>query len=137
MKISSKGEYGILALVDLALHYRDNPVKIRSIAERQGIPKKYLEQVLLALKRAGFVGSSRGKHGGYYLDVSPDELSVIEVLDVLEELVSLVDPARDRPDYLGDFWEEKTRAIRQVLDVPLSELVRRKQESDSEVVYHI
>lgn len=137
MKISSKGEYGILALVDLALHYQDGPVKIRSIAERQNIPKKYLEQVLLSLKRSGFVGSSRGKHGGYYLNESPDDIPVIEVLDVLEELVSLVDPARERPAYLEEFWEEKTREIRRVLDVPLSELVRRKRESDSEVMYHI
>ncbi len=137
MKISSKGEYGILALVDLALHRNEGPVKIRSIAERQDIPKKYLEQVLLALKGAGFVGSSRGKNGGYYLSSTPEEITIIGVLDVLEEHFSLVDPGRGRPRYLETFWREKTDRIREQLEVPLTELVSRKRDADDEMMYHI
>lgn len=136
MKISSKGEYGVLALVDLSVHREQGPVKIQEIADRQKVPKKYLEQVLLALKQGGFVDSTRGKKGGYFLAKSPEEISLIEVLDVLEQQIVLADKGRDRPDYLGSFWEEKTEILRDVLDVPFSELVRRRQQN-SEMVYHI
>jgi len=136
LKISSKGEYGILALVDLTIHQDSGPVKIQSIANREDIPKKYLEQVLLTLKKGGFVESTRGKKGGYFLADPPSEISLIDVLDVLEEQIALTDSGRERPEYLRKFWEEKSDEIRTILDVPLSELAERRAE-DSEVVFHI
>ena len=136
MKISSKGEYGVLALVDLAIQRDSGPVNIQSIADRQDIPKKYLEQVLLALKRGGFVESTRGKKGGYFLARDPEEISLINVLDELEEQFVLADSGRSRPEYLETFWDEKSDEIRDVLDVPLAEVVDRRT-ADSEVVYHI
>lgn len=136
MKISSKGEYGVLALVDLSAHREDGPVKIQEIADRQEIPKKYLEQVLLSLKQGGFVDSNRGKKGGYFLARPPEEINIIDVLDVLEQQIVLADSGRDRPDYLREFWQEKTEELREVLDVPLSDLVERRQQL-SEPVYHI
>lgn len=137
MKISSKGVYGVMALVDLSVHHNAGPIKIRSIAERQGLPKKYLEQVLLDLKRGGIVGSSRGKNGGYFLEREPDEITLLDVLDVLEEHVRLVDPDPEHPEYLTAFWEEQTERLRQQLEVPLSELVERKETLESEAMYHI
>lgn len=136
MKISSKGEYGVLALVDLAIQRDSGPVNIQSIADRQDIPKKYLEQVLLALKRGGFVESTRGKKGGYFLGEDPADISLIDVLDELEEQFVLADSGRSRPKYLETFWDEKSDEIREVLDVPLAEVVDRRT-ADSEVVYHI
>jgi Rrf2 family protein len=136
MKISSKGEYGVLALVDLATQRESGPVNIQSIADRQDIPKKYLEQVLLALKRGGFVDSTRGKKGGYYLAREPEAISLINVLDELEEQFVLADSGRQRPGYLESFWDEKSDEVREVLDVPLAEIVDRRTE-DSGVVYHI
>lgn len=137
MKVSSKAEYGILAMVDLALHTQSGPVKIREVAERQDIPKKYLEQVLLDLKRGGLVGSNRGKNGGYYLDGDDEEITVLDILELLEEQISFVEKGRDRPEFLRAFWEEQNEKLREQLSVPLAEIVRRKEETDDEVMYHI
>lgn len=136
MKISSKGEYGIMALVELSVQRDTGPVKIQSIADRQNIPKKYLEQVLLALKRGGFVESTRGKKGGYFLADPPEDISVVDVLDELEEQFVLADSGRQRPDYLEQFWSEKTDEVREVLDVPIADVVARREEH-SQPVYHI
>lgn len=137
MRISSKAEYGVMALVDLAVHGESGPVKIREIAERQDIPKKYLEQVLLDLKRGEIVGSNRGKNGGYFLRVATDEITLMEILEILEEQMTLVDSGRDRPDFLRTFWDEQYEKIRNALSVPLSELVQLKEETEGEVMYHI
>jgi Rrf2 family iron-sulfur cluster assembly transcriptional regulator len=67
MKLSTRAEYGLLALVDLALFSSDRPLQAKQIAERQGIPKQYLDQLMMDLKRAGLVLSSRGRQGGYQL----------------------------------------------------------------------
>ena len=64
MRISAKGEYAIRALLDLAVHHGEGLVPIQEVARRQGIPQRYLEQVLLVLKRAGFLDSKRGATGG-------------------------------------------------------------------------
>lgn len=137
MRVSSRGEYALLALVELAEQSNDGPVKIRQIADRQGIPKKYLEQVLLSLKRGGFVTSSRGKHGGYQLNQAPSDISVLNVLELLEERFSLVDLSRDRPTYLETFWEQTTEEMRTQLDVPLSDLLQRKEREQETPMYHI
>lgn len=84
MKLSAKSEYACLALIDLARRHREGPVTIEDIAVRQGIPKKYLEQILLQLKGAGFVKSRRGAEGGYALARPPESISVAEVLRALD-----------------------------------------------------
>jgi Rrf2 family protein len=137
MRISSKAEYGVLALVDLALHRDSGPTKIREIADRRNIPKKYLEQVLLDLKRGGIVGSNRGKNGGYYLDRDPEDITLMQVLEILEEQTSLVESDRDRPTFLQQFWDEQYEKLREQLSIPLSEILKRKEESEKEVMYHI
>lgn len=67
MRLSTRGEYGLLALVDLALFSSGRPLQAKQIAERQGIPKQYLDQLMMDLKKAGLVLSSRGRQGGYQL----------------------------------------------------------------------
>src|SRR5712691_81473 len=76
MRISAKGEYAIKAVLDLALRGGDGLVPIQDIAARHAIPQRYLEHVLLALKRAGLLGSKRGASGGYHLMRLPEEISV-------------------------------------------------------------
>src|SRR2546425_13246774 len=73
MRISAKGEYAIRAMLDLALHHGRGLVPIQEVAERQGIPQRYLEQVLLLLRRAGFLESKRGSTGGYRLVRPPPD----------------------------------------------------------------
>src|SRR2546429_6828235 len=84
MRISAKGEYAIKAVLDLSLRSGDGLVPIQDIAVRQAIPQRYLEHVLLALKRAGLLGSKRGASGGYHLTRPPEEISVGDVLRAVE-----------------------------------------------------
>src|SRR5258708_23088455 len=84
MRISAKGEYAIKALLDLALQRERGLIPIQEIAARQAIPQRYLEQVLLSLKRAGLLTSKRGSTGGYHLPRDPEEITVGAVLRAVE-----------------------------------------------------
>ena len=84
MKISTKGRYGLRALVDIAISSREEPVSLSEIALRQNVSISYLEQLIAKLKKAGIVNSSRGAKGGYSIAKSPDEISVGDILRVLE-----------------------------------------------------
>ncbi len=91
MKLSTRGRYGIHAMYDLAVHYGDGPQSIKCIAERQGIPEAYLEQLIAMLRRAELVLSNRGAQGGYRLARSPEQITVGDVLRALEGGLNLVD----------------------------------------------
>ena len=80
MKLSTKGRYGLRALVDLAVHGEEAPVSIQSIAVRQNISERYLEQLMGAMKKANLVTSTRGAQGGYRLARPAREISVGDVL---------------------------------------------------------
>jgi Rrf2 family protein len=85
MKISTKGDYGIRALIELAHHFGDaRPLQSSEIAARQKIPESYLEQLLTVLRRAGFIRSVRGPQGGHALLREPRDLRVSEVVEALE-----------------------------------------------------
>lgn len=84
MKLSTKGRYGLKAMFDLAMHDGKGPVSLAAIAERQGISIHYLEQLVSPLRKAGLLKSVRGAQGGYLLAKSPMEISVKEVLELLE-----------------------------------------------------
>jgi Rrf2 family cysteine metabolism transcriptional repressor len=84
MKLSTKGRYGVKAMVDLAINYGEEPVSIKSISERQSISEYYLEQLFSTLRRAELIKSIRGAQGGYILNRSPQEITIHEVIEVLE-----------------------------------------------------
>lgn len=84
MRISTKGDYASRAMQDLALHYDKGPVQIENIAKRQHLPVRYLEQILLSLKRAGFLESKRGVGGGYYLAKHPREITMGAIIRAME-----------------------------------------------------
>lgn len=84
MKLSTRARYGLRALIDLGLYSENEAVSLQSIAGRQNISMGYLEQLMAMLKKAGLVKSSRGACGGYRLGKSPREISVGEILRVLE-----------------------------------------------------
>ncbi|MCX5713172.1 MAG: Rrf2 family transcriptional regulator [Candidatus Omnitrophica bacterium] len=73
MKLTFKGDYAVKTILDLSVHYGNSPANIADLAERSDIPIKFLEQILLDLKRAGFVESRRGKIGGYLLAKHPSK----------------------------------------------------------------
>jgi Rrf2 family protein len=96
MKISTKGRYGLRAMLDLATHGNvGTPVYLSDIAKREGISEKYLEHIFGALHKAGLVKAFRGRKGGYLLTRLPDEITLNEIIAVLEGPCSLVDCVTD------------------------------------------
>ena len=93
MKLSTKGRYGLRAMIDLALNSTDGAVSISSIAERQNLSDSSLEQLMAKLKKAGLVSSLRGAQGGYTLACSADDISVGDILRALEGDLTPVDCA--------------------------------------------
>lgn len=92
MKISTRGRYGVRLLIDLATHTGEGHVSLGSVAERQHISARYLEQVAVLLKRAGFIRSIKGASGGYTLAMAPVDILIGDVLRVLEGSMCVVDP---------------------------------------------
>jgi Rrf2 family cysteine metabolism transcriptional repressor len=91
MKLSTKGRYGIKAMVDLAIHYGIEPVSIKSISERQNISEYYLEQLFAPLRKANIIKSVRGAQGGYILNREPKDITTAEIMEVLEGPVEISD----------------------------------------------
>jgi Rrf2 family protein len=115
LNISVKGEYALLALLDLAMQAPGAPVKIAGIASRQGIPQKFLELILASLKQGGFVESRRGADGGYLLTRPSDSIRVGDVLRFVEG--SRAEKGLARPDSpFAEMWREVESAVCGVLD---------------------
>ncbi len=144
MRVSAKTEYACIAMLELALHYgSDKPVRIRRIAERHGVPPRFLVQILLQLKGAGLVDSVRGAAGGYRLIKAPEEVSLGEIVDV-------VDPSYNKNGYktaakpdsplvkvLVNTWREVAGVEHDLLHgTKLSELAERGR-AGHEPMYHI
>ena len=124
MKVSTKGDYGIRALIELAHHYGEpKPTQSGEIAARQGIPESYLEQLLTTLRRAGFIRSVRGPQGGHALIRDPETLPVSEVIVALEGAILPIDCLDDASACSRgggcaqrDMWQAVREAILGVLD---------------------
>jgi Rrf2 family protein len=92
MKISTRGRYGTRLLIDLAQHIQEPHVALAEVADRQKISVRYLEQVAVLLRRAGFIRSVKGASGGYALAISPSDIIIGDVLRILEGDMLSVDP---------------------------------------------
>ncbi len=147
MRISARGEYAIRALLDLALNQGEGLRPIQDIAAHQAIPQRYLEQVLLQLKRAGFLQSKRGAAGGYRLSRPPDQITVGAVLRAVEGSAANAEGGRrgsaapvEYSGELASLWREIDEAVSAVVDaVTLEDLKRRAQErrAGARPMYHI
>lgn len=84
MLISSRGQYAIRILLDLAIHENGEAINVKTIAERQDLSEKYMEQILSVLQKAGFVISTRGYHGGYHLSDKPESYSIGKILRTVD-----------------------------------------------------
>ncbi|MDU4960631.1 MAG: Rrf2 family transcriptional regulator [Sporomusaceae bacterium] len=136
MKLSTKGRYGVAAMYDLALHYGQGPISLKSVALRQGISEHYLEQLMSTLRRAGFVKSVRGAQGGYTLTREPAVISVGDIIRIMEGPIAPVDcllsdaSDNDYCDRAGvcvtrNVWLKVRDSINQVLDsITLDDLCR-------------
>lgn len=93
MKLSKRTRYGLHALIDLVIHAKTEQIALNSIAQRNGISEQYLEQIFSALRRARIVKSVKGAQGGYFLEKDPSDITVSEVVEVLEGNYFLEDEA--------------------------------------------
>ncbi len=146
MKISSKGEYGLRALLDLAQHYGQAPVTSADIAARQRIPEAYLNQLLITLRKAGLVRSVRGPQGGHVLARSPARITLAEAVVALEGSFSPAEglDAPAPPDepleagILREVWREVEAAIGEMLaSLTLDDLCQRKLAREQQIMYYI
>ncbi|MDQ0190521.1 Rrf2 family transcriptional regulator [Alicyclobacillus cycloheptanicus] len=136
MKISTKGRYGLMLLVDLAMHEGGSPVSLKSVAERQGLSDHYLEQLIAPLRNAEFVRSVRGAYGGYMLAKPKSEITVKEVILTLEGPLTIVDD--DFDDGLGQLWDRLRNAILDVLgSVTLEDLVAMREAEQGPPMFYI
>lgn len=123
MRVSTRGDYGLRALIELAGHYGQGPLQSSEIALRRHIPEQYLDQLLTALRKAGFIRSVRGPSGGHELVRPPDQISVKEVIEVLEGSLSPVawldEPPEmtDHPHQCGqrEIWTRVRDATAEIL----------------------
>jgi Rrf2 family protein len=125
MRISTKGDYATRALQDLALHYEQGPIPIEKVATRQGLPIRYLEQLLLTLKRAGFLLSKRGVNGGYSLAKPPAAITLGEILRAVDGPIESIycvgeQPrelcARETECALREVWARVSQAVSAIVD---------------------
>jgi len=146
MKLSTKGRYGLKAILDLAVHSSDGQVALKSIAERQGLSENYLEQLFASLKKAKLIQSVRGSQGGYLLGRSPEKISVGDILRALEGSMAPTECVEENCTSAGccntdacvtrSVWEKIRDGINNVIDnITLKELVDDYIKSNNERIF--
>ena len=132
MKLSTRSRYGTRLMLDMDQNYQAGPLHLTSIANRQGISVKYLEQIIIPLKKAQYVKSVRGPKGGHALARPPEEITVGEIVALLEDGVNLVE-CSERPESCGraencvtrHIWREAAGAMFAKLNsITLADLVK-------------
>ena len=142
MRISAKAEYACIAMLQLAGHYREVvPVRIKAIADAHGIPQRFLVQILLQLKGNGLVASTRGASGGYQLGRPPDQISLADIIGVIDR--SDRGPARTdevaspTTEAIRGVWRRVQAEQQRILEeTTLADLVHRIRDRDA-LVYTI
>lgn len=147
MKISTKGRYGLRALVDLSAHSSDGNVTLVSIAQRQKISLNYLEQVFSILRRAGIVKSIKGSQGGYILTERPENIKAADIIKVLEGEFSIIEEvpsANEEKDGIKKaisrlVWEKINESVNQYMEsITLEELAedyKKRNNFDCDMYY--
>ncbi len=140
MKLSTRSRYGTRLMLELAKHYAEGPIPLGDIAKRQDVSVKYLEQIIIPLKRAHYIESVRGPKGGHILTKPPEEITVGEIVALLEEGTCLVECIEDtavceRADICSTrlLWKEVAEAMLNKLQtVTLADLVRKAKVLEDE-----
>ena len=143
MKISAKTEYACIAMLELSSRFGSGePVRIRKIAERHDVPPRFLVQILLQLKGAGLVASTRGAAGGYHLLKPPETVSLGEVMDVIDGSANgngkacSASPDSPAVKVLVAAWRDVNRVEREMLgSITFAELLDRAREQDEQMYY--
>ena len=137
MKLSTRSRYGTRMMLDLAQHYDQGPVQMGEISKREDISVKYLEQLIIPLKKANFIKSVRGPKGGHMLAKPPEEITVGEIVEILEGGINL-SSCIENPEVCNrttrcltrGVWEEATKAMYDKLNsVTLSKMINDDSSS--------
>ncbi len=136
MTVSTKGIYGMLAMVELAKSYHQGTRQIKEIAETHGIPQHYLEQIMVILKKAGLIESFRGAQGGYALAKDPSRIRLYDILWHLEGKLAVI-PDQHRNSILGFFWADLEKALKTALEKNLEDLLLAQQKNQEQFIYTI
>ena len=136
MRIPMKVDYGVRALVELALHYGEGPVQTAEIAYKQGIPEAYLDQLMTTLHKFGLVSSRRGPQGGHRLASDPADINLAIVMRTLDGNASPLDCLINPDDCVfsescaqQEVWKSVEDAIQQLLsNITLAELAQRQRD---------
>lgn len=145
MRLSTKGRYGVRLMFDLALHAGDGPVTLKDIAARQEISEKYLSNLIPLLRSAGLVHSVRGSQGGYTVARPPREITLKDILLVLEGSMCLVECteqpvlcARSEDCLVREIWSEVTGKMLAALEsFTLEAMVEKLKAKDMVLSYSI
>ena len=144
MHISAKGSYGLRAVLDLALHYGQGCMQSADIAARQNIPESYLVQLLNLLRNGGLIRSIRGPKGGHVLLRRPEDVTVKDVLVVLEGPIDLMGKGEEQtgeeagPDVFREVWSGVEAAIEEMLSsVTFGDLCRKHQMQRANFTFRI
>ena len=146
MRITYKGDYALKALLDLTLHYEQGLITIHDLAERIDAPVKFLEQVLLDLKKGGFVESRRGNVGGYQLAKDPADITLGQVVRFIDgpiEPIGCVEKSYSNCVDLNkcvfkNIWQKVGRATADIVDnVSFADLARQVNLKQNALVYSI
>jgi len=143
MRVSAKAEYACVAVLELAANYGDaQPVRVKTIADAHGISLRFLVQILLQLKGAGLVVSTRGASGGYHLTRPPEKISLADVIHVIERPPARGDSAKlphsAAVRAIRSVWQEIQAVEQRILEeVTFADLVRQAQQSMSGLSYQI
>ena len=139
MKLTSKGRYAVMALVDLARFDNINPVSLRDISLRQNISLDYLEQIFLKLKKNQIVKSIRGNQGGYILSKSPNDIKLTNIFNAVDEKVKTVQCKKDSKKGCNgrstkcithNLWDELEKHINSFFEQKsLNDLIKDKREN--------
>jgi Rrf2 family iron-sulfur cluster assembly transcriptional regulator len=133
MRLTTKGRYAVTAMLDLAIHATDSPVPLADISQRQGISLSYLEQLFARLRRQGLVKRARGPGGGYRLNRVADDITIVEVLNAIDEKIDTTrcggkgDCQDGQACLTHDLWFDLSKQISDFLSrISLGELVERR-----------
>ena len=142
MIISSKGKYGLVALMDIFLYSRSEAVTLKSVSKRQDISERYLEQIFSILKKGGIINSKKGAQGGYFLARKPKDITVGEILNILEGDLKIVSPSEEKNDIecfmQKKIWNNINRQIETYFNsITLEELVKDYIEGKITIMYYI
>lgn len=137
LSISSKSRYGLKALLALAESFDQGLLPIKEIAARQDIPRQYLEQIFNQLGKADIIRSARGKRGGYKLARPPGEITVAEIIILLEGGLELASRTDDPTDVVNALFRRMEEKLLEVLGLSLADLLSQLQTSRNVPFYTI